>query len=204
MLNIPNGVPRVAMKQLRWAPPIVPDHRGRLRVLVLGNSGREEAVGLLEALSQLRQPTQLTYAGLQGDLFVGFNRENHRLLGLLSQTRALAEIPTADVLAIPQSPDRIGRLSSTSKIPEFMASGRPILIANPQQNDLLILHRYYGDHFAVIEPGASTTAWRRGLEWADGRKGLSPSPEQRDEIMRVFDRDTHARIVHARIEAVAE
>lgn len=159
-LQVPNGVSEAFLEALGpLNRPIVTS-----RIVVVGSCGRLELKALVEAVVA-RPDLELHYAGLDvaTNSEIAASCERIHVHGLLSETSVASLIGTADILAIPQHKNRVNRLSSTSRIPEFMAAGRPILIANAQGNDVMLLERFYDGSFLIVDKANLAQSWAEAI-----------------------------------------
>ena len=145
-----------------------PARTGPLRLLYVGGLHLErwkvlDCLG--EALAQLRLDgvqVSLSIYAPAGDVLEYKERLARRgisqVVGTLAASDVQATLATADVLVHVESFDediaRFTRLSLSTKLPEYLASGRPLLGIGPQALASMTYIRECGAGLVVTEPGA--------------------------------------------------
>jgi hypothetical protein len=127
-------------------------------------------------------------------------------LGRLAHRDALREILSADVLLAALSVERSRMGLCSTKLYEYMATGRPIVAINPTAEDLRLLQGHY-DHFWVLhDPSVAEVAdtLARALDQAraseDDRQHLRPAVR---DVRGRFARSVGSAQLLAEIERLA-
>ena len=199
LLVVPNGVPSAALSLLSARKSS--DPAGCCRIVTVGSCGKEAFVALAAAVQRSPGDVTLEHAGhateaqaTAADL-LGTRFHQH---GLVLHSEALALIANADILALPQTLSRRTMISSTSRLPEFMATGKPVLVANPQLGDRRLLDDYYADGWTEIDPPDLGTAWASAIRAARAGR-FQPELKSVERVRSTFNRDHQAEAVRDRI-----
>jgi hypothetical protein len=143
--------PRAAMRaELRLGPADV-------ALLYTGNihdSNEAEMLQLYEAVRRLRASSLPVVLVKTGWNFVDLSRfprldDGLRDLGYVARERVLSLLAAADVLVQPGGPDAFNDYRFPSKLPEFLASGRPVVL--PRTN--IGLNLADGEEALLLERG---------------------------------------------------
>jgi glycosyltransferase involved in cell wall biosynthesis len=144
---------------------------GPIRVVYAGNFRAYQGV---EVLLEAARPLVDAGAPFQFALIGGMDgfpeierrarailRHRGELLGQVSYAEIPALLAGADILVIPRISDRTAQYGFPSKLPEYMATGKPIIVTDVGEHARVIEHELTG---LVIPPGSApalTAALRR-------------------------------------------
>jgi glycosyltransferase involved in cell wall biosynthesis len=195
MMVIPNGVPTASLDEL--SKSFSSDNGPPRRIVSIGSCGSQEFLALAGAVSRLDEDIVLEHAGRSLDVAEMASTmlgPRLRIHGLLPHAMALRLIASADILALPQTGTRRTMISSTSRLPEFMATGKPVLTANAQLGDYRLLREYYPKGYIRVEPPTDVVAWEQAIvRGLSGDVCASTSEVQR--VQQVFSREIQADLV---------
>ena len=139
-----NGCPP-EIAQGRVEPDVTPG--GRKSVRVVGVIGDDEAIELATAVSSLAKSSTDIELRLVGRPTAVHDRLRDMLgdrlvvTGLIPHDQALRQIAGADVLVCPLSAARSRNLLLSSKLFEYLATGKPTIVINPTLPDRQFLRR---------------------------------------------------------------
>jgi len=198
-----NGVPE-DIDQALAAP--IPPPAGRKAIRVIGWPGDETTVTVGEAVKhqltqgqhlQLeligRKPTTAeTLETLLGDHVTMYGRQPHQ--------EALRYMAGADVLLCVLTPSRASQIGLSSKLFEFLATGRPIIVVNPTRSDRHLLRGLRGVQ-TLTNPSTAEVSQALGKAlMPEGR----PPAEQAEQIRTHYSRRTQTSLLAHWMESLVD
>jgi glycosyltransferase involved in cell wall biosynthesis len=204
---VPNGFPD-EMLDLPQSP--TRSLNDAVRLVSAGVSGPRELAIVADAIDNFgsREPTvEMRICGPSPSDPANRSRARSQVLylGHLHHRRALQEIMSADVLLAALSIERSKVGGCSSKLYEYMATGRPIVVINPTREDEHLLATNY-DWFTILRQPSSAqvedalrAAIRRVAQQGDGTE-VRPAVER---VRRVFRRSNGAEELYEELQDLA-
>jgi glycosyltransferase involved in cell wall biosynthesis len=204
MRHIPNGFP-VEMTTLIGTTHREPDEPWR--VVSAGVIGEHELAVTIDALDQIvpdqiapardgtppaaARPIELRVCGPEVDGRLNARhprRSRATYLGRLAHRDALREILSADVLLAALSVERSRTGLCSTKLYEYMATGRPIVAINPTAEDLRLLEGHYDRYWILHDPSPTEVAHTMARALEQGQVPAGQSPTDRPAVEGVRQR----------------
>ncbi len=208
MRYVPNGFPD-EMLELPSPPPRVRDDT--IRLVTAGQTGTRELATVADAIEGFGtgEPTiELRICGsTSAEPGTQATREQSTVtyLGQLDHRRALQEIMGADVLLAALSVERSKVGGCSSKLYEYMATGRPIVVINPTREDEHLLSANYDWYTILHAPTAGDVedALRDAMTLILQEGGSGSDRVAVDRVRRVFRRSNGAEELIEELEDLA-
>ncbi len=175
-------------------------------IRAVGHLGDEQAVAIAQAILTLRHEdgvdAELRHAGREpesGGEVRDLLGERAAFEGRVSHDRARALVAGADVLVAALAPQRSGTIGVSSKLYEYIAARRPLIVINPTRPDRRLLR---GVPYARVldrpTPQALVQALRESL--ADRAKG---DPPEAEGVIARYSMQRHADTLAGLLDRIA-
>ena len=200
---LPNGLP-VEMFSGDLKPIATPN--GRRSIRAMGATDPSQRLRLAAAAARLvesGEDVELRFIG-QGppdaDALGAVLDDRVVLTGQVPHSDAPAQLLGADVLVCPLSVERSAAMLLSSKLFEFFACGKPIIVINPTRPDRLLVRSLKGVR-VLREPGEEelTSAFQWALSDA-----AQPPAEQGARMREKYSRRTQARQLAAWLDELTD
>ena len=192
--TLPNGVP-LSLAEQRIAP--VPSPAGRRSIRVMGASDHDQRMQLARSvlrLSQSNHDLELRFIGPR----CGGEQQLADLLGSqlvltgnLPHEEALGQLLGGDVLVCVLNERHSQCMGLSSKLFEYLACGKPILVINPTRPDRLMFKRLGGVRLLTRPTDEQV---RDALQWALSPEAI-PLGEQTEMIREKYSRRSQTHLL---------